>query len=105
MGPISSTEPGLRVYTTLDLDLQTVANNAILGGTAAYERRHGWKGRLQNIVLSGLDMRTYRHPDWTQTPEPGAYFHALVVEVTPKRVTLKTRSQTRRHPPGRLAMD
>ena len=80
---------GLRVYTTLDLDLQTVANNAILGGTAAYERRHGWKGRLQNIVLSGLDMRTYRHPDWTQTPEPGAYFHALVVEVTPKRVTLK----------------
>nr|WP_241654477.1 PBP1A family penicillin-binding protein [Granulicella sibirica] len=80
---------GLRVYTTLDLDLQTVANNAILGGTAAYERRHGWKSRLQNIVLSGVDMRTYRHPDWNQAPEPGAYSHALVVEVTPKRVTLK----------------
>src|ERR1019366_1177562 len=31
---------GLRVYTTLDLDLQLVANKAILDGTAAYERRH-----------------------------------------------------------------
>ncbi len=44
---------GLRVYTTLDLDLQTVANKAVLDGTATYERRHGWKGSLQNVVLAG----------------------------------------------------
>ena len=44
---------GLKVYTTLDLDLQTVANKAVLDGTAAYERRHGWKGKLQNVLLDG----------------------------------------------------
>jgi penicillin-binding protein 1A len=80
---------GLRVDTTLDLDLQRVANQAVLDGAAAYERRHGWKGNLQNVVLAGLDATIYRHPDWTQPVVPGSYFHALVTEVTPSRVTLK----------------
>jgi penicillin-binding protein 1A len=80
---------GLRVDTTLDLDLERAANQAVLDGTAAYERRHGWKGNLQNVVLAGLDASIYRHPDWTQPVVPGSYFHALVTEVTPSRVTLK----------------
>jgi len=80
---------GLRVYTTLDLDLQRVANQAVLDGTAAYERRHGWKGRLQNVVSSGLDMQTYRHPDWVQPLADNAYFHALVVDVSPAKMVVK----------------
>ncbi len=47
---------GLRVYTTLDLDLQAVANKAILDGTATYERRRGWQGKPQNVVLEGGDV-------------------------------------------------
>jgi penicillin-binding protein 1A len=47
---------GLRVYTTLDLDLQQVAKKAVLDGTAAYERRHGWKGHLQNVLLMGTEL-------------------------------------------------
>ena len=46
---------GLRVYTTLDLDLQMVANKAVLDGTAAYERRHGWKGKLPKCCAEGMD--------------------------------------------------
>ena len=42
-------EEGLRVYTTLDLDLQQAANRAVLDGLAALERRHGWKGNLLNV--------------------------------------------------------
>jgi penicillin-binding protein 1A len=80
---------GLRVYTTLDLDLQLVANNAVLDGTAAYERRHGWKGHLENIVLEGRDPRTYQHPDWNQAIEKGGYYHALVTEVAPARAMVK----------------
>src|SRR5439155_20700865 len=80
---------GLRVYTTLDLDLQVVANKAILDGTATYERRHGWKGGLQNIVLAGADPDSYRHPDWSQPLEAGAYFHGLVTGVSAKTVEVK----------------
>src|SRR6202042_3627783 len=46
-------EGGLKVFTTLDVDLQNAANHAVLDGLAAYERRHGWKGHLQNLVADG----------------------------------------------------
>jgi penicillin-binding protein 1A len=80
---------GLKVYTTLDLDLQVVANKAVLEGTAAYERRHGWKGDLYNVVAEGLDPATYKHPDWAAAIEKGGYCHAMVTAVSPARVTLK----------------
>ena len=85
---------GLKVYTTLNLDLQLVANKAVMEGTAAYERRHGWKGHLANVLTSGGDLNTYRHPDWAQAPEPGAYFHALVMSVTPSKVMLRIGSRS-----------
>jgi len=87
-------EAGLRVYTTLDLDLQKVANKAVLDGLAAYERRHGWKGNLQNVVLGGNDIDTYKHPDWTLAAEPGTYLHALVLEAKPGRVLVRLGTQT-----------
>ncbi len=80
---------GLRVYTTLDLDLQRVANKAVLDGTAAYERRRGWKGTLENVLSTGADLDVYKHPDWTQGLTDGAYFHALVTDVSPARMTVK----------------
>jgi len=79
---------GLKVYTTLDLDLQRVANKAVLDGTAAYERRHGWKGNLPHVA-AGMDLETYRHPDWEGEIGPGGYVHALVTEVGPERVVVK----------------
>ena len=84
---------GLRVYTTLDLDLQAVANKAVLDGAATYERRHGWKGSLENIVLEGQDVATYKHPDWTQPIARDTYVHGVVTEVEPKRVVIALGSQ------------
>src|SRR5271154_1270057 len=80
---------GLRVYTTLDLDLQQVANKAILDGTATYERRHGWKGKLPNVVLDGADVASYRHPDWVQPLDKGSYVHGVVTAVAAKKVVVK----------------
>jgi penicillin-binding protein 1A len=84
---------GLRVYTTLDLDLQIVANKAILDGTATYERRRGWKGHLTNIVLQGTAIESYRHPDWEQALDKGSYIHGLVTEVAAKRVVVSLGSE------------
>ena len=80
---------GLKIYTTMDLPLQLTANKAVLDGTAAYERRHGWKAKLVNVAATGADLETYKHPDWTNAIENGAYFHALVTEVKPRRVVLR----------------
>lgn len=80
---------GLRVFTTLDLDLQQVAKKAVMDGTAAYERRHGWKGRLQNVVLEGIDLASYRHPDWADPIEKGGYVHGVVTSVSAKKVSVR----------------
>ena len=84
---------GLRVYTTLDLDLQRVANLAVLEGTARYERRRGWKGNLQNVIQGGLDASTYRHPDWSHPVAAGDYLHGMVTQVDGKSVTVKVGTQ------------
>ncbi len=85
---------GLKVYTTLDLDLQEVANKAVLAGTAKYERRRGWKGHLQNVAEAGLDIEVYRHPDWTRAVNEGDYLHGMVVEVAKTHVVVKLGAQT-----------
>jgi penicillin-binding protein 1A len=82
-------EGGLRVYTTLDMELQKAAQRAVLDGLAAYERRHGWKGRLRNVVSEGNDITTYADADWNHAPEAGSYLHALVTGVTREAAEIK----------------
>ena len=74
-------EGGLRVYTSLDLDLQRAAKEAVLDGLAAYERRRGWKGRLKNILRSGGKLDQYQDPDWDQPLRAGDYVHGVVADV------------------------
>ena len=80
---------GLKVYTTLDLDLQRAANRAVLDGLAAYERRHGWKGHLLNAIAGRVGLEEFKHPDWILPPEPGDYVHAIVTGVLPYQVTAR----------------
>ncbi len=75
-------EGGLRVYTSLDTDLQKSARQALLDGLAAYERRHGWRGKLLNIVAQGQNVDKYADPDWDEEPEVNGYMHALVTQVS-----------------------
>ncbi len=79
-------EAGLRVDTTLDLDLQKVANRAVPDGVAAYERKQGWRGKLENVLATGATLDAYRHPDWAVTAAPGDYVHALVTRVLPLEI-------------------
>ena len=71
-------EGGLRVYTSLDTDLQKAANQSVLDGLAAYEHRHGWKGQLENILAQGIVPNRYHDADWDSEPEVNGYIHALV---------------------------
>jgi penicillin-binding protein 1A len=82
-------EGGLRVYTSLDVDLQKAANQSVLDGLAAYERRHGWKGPLENVVAEGSAIDKYEHPDWDDEPEVNGYVHALVTSAGVGIATLK----------------
>jgi penicillin-binding protein 1A len=82
-------EKGLRVYTSLNLEMQKAANLAVLDGLAAYEHRHGWKGSLLNVVADGESLPSYRHVDWDGDLSAGNFVHALVVAVSPQYATIK----------------
>lgn len=82
-------QSGLRVYTTLDLPLQRVANQAVLDGMAAYEKSRGWRGGLLNVIAAGSSVAEFRHPDWKVPAAPGSYIHGVVTEVLPYEVTVR----------------
>ena len=82
-------EGGLRVHTSLDMDLQRTANQSVLDGLATYERRHGWKGHLENVLTEGTTLANYQHPDWDEEPEVNGYIHGLVMAVAPGSATVK----------------
>ena len=84
-------EAGLKVETTLDLDLQKTADRAIADGLIAYERRRGWlgnsqSGKLENALASGSTIEDYKHPDWATSSGPGDYVHAVVTRVLPMEI-------------------
>ncbi len=86
-------QAGMRIYTTLDLDLQQAANKAVQDGLAAYERRKGWHGHLLNVIQLGNDPDTFKHPDWATLLAPNSYVHAVVVSILPGRITARAGTQ------------
>jgi penicillin-binding protein 1A len=86
-------EAGLRIDTTLDLDLQQTANRAVADGLATYERRHGWKGHLENVLAAGTTLAEYKHPDWAIASGPGDYVHALVTRALPLEIHARVGAQ------------
>jgi penicillin-binding protein 1A len=83
-------EQGLRVYTTLNVTMQKAADQAVRDGLHAYDRRHGWRGKLPNILEQNLGpLEKYQDEDWKNTPRKGDYVNGLVTAVEPTFATLK----------------
>jgi len=81
-GPEAVHQEGLRVYTTLNVAMQHAADQAVRDGLHAYDRRHGWRGNLTNILKNHLGtLDNYESPDWRQSIVPGAYVTGLIVAV------------------------
>src|ERR1700758_5438336 len=83
-------ERGLRVYTTLNIAMQRAANQALRDGLHSYDRRHGWRGDLPNILRDNLGkLDTYEDEDWRHPIEKGSYVTGLVMAIDDKSATIK----------------
>src|SRR6202795_4064845 len=83
-------ERGLRVYTTLNIQMQKAANQAIRDGLHIYDRRHGWRDKLPNVLKDNLGkLDTYEDDDWRHLVEKGSYVTGLVMAVDDKSATIK----------------
>jgi penicillin-binding protein 1A len=83
-------EQGLRVYTTLNVDMQKAADRAVRDGLHVYDRRHGWRGNLPNILRDHLaTLDKYISDDWRSSIEKDDYVTGLVTLVQPTFATIK----------------
>ena len=83
-------ERGLRAYTTLNLEMQAAAVEALTSGLEAYDQRHGWRGAETNVMTRTKgDLESYRHKDWIKPPLPGQRRVGLVVEVTDRTAQVR----------------
>ncbi|HEX2713104.1 MAG TPA: PBP1A family penicillin-binding protein [Candidatus Acidoferrales bacterium] len=84
-------ERGLRVYTTLNVPMQRAANQAISDGLHAYDRRHGWRGDLPNILRTNpaAGLETYEDDDWKRPIEKDSYVTGLVTAVDDKTAKVR----------------
>ncbi len=83
-------ERGLRVYTTLNIRMQKAANQSVRDGLHIYDRRHGWRDKLANILSDNLGkLDTYEDDDWRRVIEKGSYTTGLILSVDEKSAVVK----------------
>src|SRR5262249_55199342 len=84
---------GLRIYTTLNVEMQLAANHAVAETLRAYDKRHGWRGPLDNIFEEGSpnnqELLTYQHSDWRLGFDVNAVVVGLVTQVSPSLASLR----------------
>src|SRR5487761_1847499 len=83
-------QEGLRVYTTLNVAMQRAADQAVRDGLHAYDRRHGWRGDLPNVLRDNLGtLEKYESPDWRGDIDKNSYVTGLVTSVGPLYASVK----------------
>src|SRR5258708_30797778 len=70
--------------------MERIGNQSLRDGLHTYERRHGWKGNLPNILRDNLGkLETYEDDDWRHAIEKGSYVTGLVLTVSDRDAVIK----------------
>lgn len=77
---------GLDVQTTLDIRIQTVAENALREGLRSFDRRRGFRKPERNILDEGLAPEQFIDPSWDSALLPGRLYPAVVDGVEGKLI-------------------
>jgi penicillin-binding protein 1A len=72
-------ESGLSVTTTLDVKLQQAANRAIETGLRNYDKRHGWRRPVRNVIAEHQAIDSFKDDRWNRSLETGDIVPAIVV--------------------------
>ncbi|HEY2932460.1 MAG TPA: PBP1A family penicillin-binding protein [Acidobacteriota bacterium] len=72
---------GMQIYSTINLDMQVAATEALRNGLRAFDKQKGWRKPEMNILSSGNKLDSYVHPDWSLILRPGMVVHGLITSV------------------------
>ena len=83
-------ESGLKVYSTLNVELQRAANAAVRRGLRDYDKRHGWRGATRNLLTEGAkDLQGVSLPDWKFPIRAEDIVEGVVLEVSKTSATVR----------------
>jgi penicillin-binding protein 1A len=110
-GPEAVREKGLRVYTTLNIQTQEVAEETLRKGLRNDDKRRGWRGPEKNILKTPLltpdgrpiSLETYVDDDWKQPFAADDLVHGLVMDVKADHAEVRFGSLTARITPPDFA--
>jgi penicillin-binding protein 1A len=74
-------ENGLTVQTTLDSNLQAIANKAIEHGLRQYDKRHGWRRAARNVLAEGSTLESFKDNRWSRPMAVGDIVPAVVASI------------------------
>jgi penicillin-binding protein 1A len=83
-GAVALYQEGLEVRTTLDPELQALANQAVKKGLRALDRRIGWRGPAANLLEDpARTLAEVSFPEWDEPLQVGSVVPALVENSEP----------------------
>ncbi len=83
-------ESGLKVYTTLNVEMQKAASSALRQGLRDYDKRHGWRGATRNLLAEGnSDLQNVTLPDWKFPIRTNDIVEGVVMSVSKTSATVK----------------
>ncbi|MDD8021145.1 MAG: PBP1A family penicillin-binding protein [Acidobacteriota bacterium] len=87
---------GLKIYTTLNLDYQKYAEQAVERGLRIQDKKNGWRKVKRNLLAEGqTDLNKYWLTDWEgQGLSVNEVEEAIVLEVSQKEARVKIKDYT-----------
>lgn len=78
---------GFKVYTTIDSQMQNIANEAVRKNLLAYDQRHGYRGPEKNLGIPSLKHMEDWEPKLESIPVVNGLEPAAVIDITIHSVT------------------
>jgi penicillin-binding protein 1A len=86
-------QSGLSIWTTLDLELQQIAENALRAGLHRFDHRKGMVKPERNLLDEEIDPVTFEDPDWDDEIQPNVLYRAVVTSVARGEVKARLASR------------
>ncbi len=81
---------GIEVYTTLDVEMQAIAETVMRKGLRRLDRIRGFRKPERNILDEGIDLAEYDDPAWQGDElRPEEAYPALVIDVDETRIAAR----------------
>ena len=89
-GTFAVHEGGLKVYSTLNVNMQKAANAAVRQALREYDKRHGWHGAERNLLNEGVtDLYAAELPDWKLPIRTNDIVPGVILDLTSTGATVK----------------